>query len=66
MPSDWVKRLGQWHLSGDDHRTKCGCPMLGNNYARVIPEDERTKCKECHGIYDAGASKVLVDGGSSL
>ena len=49
MPtSDWVKRWGQWHLSGDNHRTKCGCPMLGNNYANVIPEDERIKCEKCH------------------
>lgn len=46
--SDWVKRLGQWHFSGDDGKTLCGCPMLGNNYARVIPEKERTPCTECH------------------
>ena len=46
--SDWVKRLGQWHLSETgDHHTICGMPMLGNNYARDIPETEREKCPEC-------------------
>jgi hypothetical protein len=49
--SDWVKRLGQWHIvikSGNG--TICGMPLLGNNYAYEIPEDKRTKCPKCHGI----------------
>lgn len=45
---DWVKRLGQWHLfQGDDSCTICGMPMLGNNYAKIIPKDQRTKCEKC-------------------
>jgi len=27
--------------------TLCGRPMLGNNYASVIPESEQEECKEC-------------------
>ena len=42
----WVKKLGQWHLV-DDGKTRCGVPMLGNNYAKYIPENERTKCPKC-------------------
>ena len=42
----WVKKLGQWHLA-DDGKTRCGVPMLGNNYAKYIPENERTKCVKC-------------------
>ena len=37
---DWVKKLGQWHLSGGNGQTRCGVPMLGNNYAKYIPENE--------------------------
>jgi len=43
----WVKKLGQWHLADDDGKTRCGVPMLGNNYAKYIPENERTKCSKC-------------------
>jgi hypothetical protein len=43
----WVKKLGQWHLADDDGQTRCGVPMLGNNYAKYIPENERTKCAKC-------------------
>ena len=46
---DWVKKLGQWHLSGGNGQTLCGVPMLGNNYAKYIPENERTKCDKCFG-----------------
>ena len=46
----WVKRLGQWHIALDgQHTTICGKPMLGNNYAKVIPARERTPCEACHG-----------------
>jgi len=48
---DWVKRLGQYHLSiGGQSTTLCGMPMMGNNYAKVIPKDERTKCNKCFNI----------------
>ena len=43
----WVKKLGQWHLSGGNGETICGKPMLGNNYAKYIPENEREKCPDC-------------------
>ena len=43
----WVKKLGQWHLSGGNGQTLCGKPMLGNNYAKYIPENERTECPDC-------------------
>jgi hypothetical protein len=48
--SDYVKRLGQWHLtdsSRTDGRALCGMPLLGNNYASVIPEKDRIKCIKC-------------------
>ena len=44
---DWVKKLGQWHLSGGNGQTICEKPMLGNNYAKHIPESERSKCPDC-------------------
>ena len=44
---NWVKKLGQWHLSGGNGQTLCGRPMLGNNYAKHIPESERSKCPDC-------------------
>ena len=43
----WVKKLGQWHLSGRNGQTLCGVPMLGNNYAKYIPENARTECPDC-------------------
>ena len=46
--TDWVKRLGQWHLAEKGQGvTLCGRPMLGNNYAREIPVEKRKQCKEC-------------------
>lgn len=49
--SDWVKRLGQWHLSrSGESVTICGHPMLGNNYAKEIPERDRKRCPKCHGL----------------
>jgi hypothetical protein len=51
---DWVKRLGQWHKSDPKNHgvTICGMPMMGNNYAYDIPEEERKKCPKCHGLGD--------------
>lgn len=46
----WTKRLGQRHYARNDgftHETLCGIPMLGNNYANVIPEREQKECEEC-------------------
>lgn len=49
--NDWVKRLGQWHLSySGAYVTICGSPMLGNDYTKVIPEAERERCPKCHGL----------------
>jgi hypothetical protein len=51
MVFDWVKRLGQWHLyTTESDGTLCGAPMLGNNYAKMIPVGERKKCPKCHGL----------------
>lgn len=49
---DWVKRLGQWHISNPEKpgECKCGMPMMGSNYAYDIPEEERQKCPKCHGL----------------
>ncbi len=47
---DWVKALGQWHLADPNaSETRCGAPMLGNNHARRIPEQDRRKCPKCWG-----------------
>jgi len=53
MPTlfEWVKKLGQrhWYVAGveDVHETLCGRPMLGNNYANVLTESEKTTCENC-------------------
>ena len=44
----WVKKLGQWHLyDSEKEECVCGQVALGNNYDRIIPEAERTKCEKC-------------------
>jgi len=44
----WTKRLGQRHYTRDNMDvTICGIPMLGNNYANIIPESEQHECEEC-------------------
>lgn len=44
----WVKRLGQEHLFfSRESNTLCGRAMLGNNYVKVIPVEERKRCKQC-------------------
>lgn len=44
----WVKKLGQEHLSTPERsQTLCGKPMLGNNYEKVIPVEERKPCEKC-------------------
>lgn len=49
-PLDWVKKLGQWHLADQGESvTRCGRPMLGNNYRQVIAASKRTKCSDCWG-----------------
>ncbi len=46
---EWTKRLGQRHYAkaGSSNETLCGRPMLGNNYADIILDDEKTDCDEC-------------------
>lgn len=44
----WTKRLGQKHYTRDGMtETLCGKPMLGNNYADIIPESGQIECEEC-------------------
>lgn len=48
--SDYVRRLGQWHLSKTNRsngRTLCGTPMLSPNRATYMPFEERVKCAKC-------------------
>lgn len=51
----WVKRLGQHHfyVSGSPE-TLCGMPMLGNNYAGQIPDEDLEPCAECFAKRDSG------------
>ena len=44
----WTKRLGQKHWAKSNSPTTiCGKPMLGNNYASLIKEEDKTPCEEC-------------------
>ena len=42
---NWVKRLGQGHISGPGSTTLCGMAKLGNNYAGHIRVT--MPCQEC-------------------
>ena len=45
---EWTKRLGQQHWQiPNEPTTLCGMPMLGNNYARHLTEDDKTPCPQC-------------------
>ena len=45
---EWTKKLGQQHWSvHGEYGTLCGKPMLGNNYARDIYDEDKTPCPEC-------------------
>lgn len=45
---EYTKKLGQKHYAEDDsHLTLCGRTMLGNNYASVMLEADKTACEEC-------------------
>ena len=45
---EWTKKLGQKHWSKSNSPTTiCGKPMLGNNYASLINEENKTPCEEC-------------------
>jgi hypothetical protein len=58
--SDWVKKLGQWHLSEHgSSETLCGSPMLGNNYAKHITVADREPCKECFKKADKDPNDLL-------
>ena len=45
---EWTKRLGQqhWNIAGKG-QTLCGKPMLGNNYAKHIENEDKTPCESC-------------------
>ncbi len=46
---EWTKKLGQqhWSIPGTYTGTLCGMPMLGNNYAKHIDEEDKTPCPQC-------------------
>jgi len=48
---EWTKKLGQQHICLNTPQLKqttlCGKPMLGNNYADIIPPAYKTQCLEC-------------------
>ena len=45
---EWTKKLAQQHFSvPGEHGTLCGMPMLGNNYARVYGDEDKTPCPIC-------------------
>lgn len=46
---EWTKKLGQqhWSIPGSFEGTLCGMPMLGNNYAKHIDEEDKTPCPQC-------------------
>ena len=47
---EWTKKLGQQHFALpriSNGVTMCGQPMLGNNYAKYIAEENKVPCKEC-------------------
>ena len=47
--TEWTKRLGQQHFAMHDgtSRTLCGMPMLGNNYAHAMHDEDKTPCSQC-------------------
>ncbi len=57
----WTKKLGQKHYTRDGmDETLCGRPMLGNNYASVIPESEQKECEECTKVLEEENLNVIV------
>ena len=48
---EWTKKLGQQHICLNESQLKqttlCGKPMLGNNYADVIPSAYKIQCLDC-------------------
>ena len=46
--NEWTKKLGQQHWQiRNEPTTLCGMPMLGNNYARVYDQEDKTPCPRC-------------------
>jgi|OM-RGC.v1.032269251 hypothetical protein len=46
--NEWTKKLGQQHFNvPNEPTTLCGMPMLGNNYARVYSDTDKTPCPKC-------------------
>ena len=61
--SEWTKKLGQQHFSMADGtgRTLCDMPMLGNNYASVYYDEDKTPCPKCVERMDFIITGELVD-----
>ena len=54
--TEWTKQLGQQHFAMRENlgglelssgRTLCGMPMLGNNYAHALHDEDKTPCSQC-------------------
>jgi hypothetical protein len=59
---EWTKRLGQQHFSmGGEHETLCGMPMLGNNYARHLDQEDKQPCRTCAERMEFIQTGELVD-----
>lgn len=57
----WTKKLGQKHYTRDGMtETLCGRPMLGNNYASVIPESEQKECEECVKVLESESLNIIA------
>ena len=61
--SEWTKKLGQQRFAMSDgtSRTLCGMPMLGNNYARDLYDEDKTPCTTCAERMDFIVTGELVD-----
>lgn len=46
----WTKKFSEIHLTKADPfcgQTKCGMPMLGNNYSEIAIKEDREICQAC-------------------
>lgn len=52
----WTKKVDKMHKTGEDGKTICGNPMLGNNYAKEYPIRE-----QCHICFaDTNAKRFYI------
>ena len=58
---EWTKKLGQQHFSMGSGSTLCGMPMLGNNYARVYGDGDKTPCPICEEALVLRADSQTMD-----